>query len=123
MSITGREGPGEREVGVATARRAVGVDSAREAGEILDRMIGEDADLRRLVDEKALHLHIGEMIHRARSAAGLTQAELAKLVGRTQSVISRLEDADYRGHSLAMLLRIAQVLDLGLEVRFQPDVA
>jgi DNA-binding XRE family transcriptional regulator len=39
-------------------------------------------------------------IFRIRKSAGLTQQELAKLVGTTTSVISRLEDADYGGHSL-----------------------
>ena len=33
----------------------------------------------------------------------LPQKELAELIGTTQSVISRLEDADYEGHSLSML--------------------
>lgn len=44
-------------------------------------------------------------------------------MGTTQSVISRLEDADYEGHSLAMLQRIAEALHVRLELRFVPDVA
>ena len=94
-----------------------------DAGEILDRVIGDDAELRHLVDEEKLNVRIAEMIHDARSAAGLTQAELARLVGTTQSVISRLEDADYEGHSLAMLQRIADALHKKLDVRFVPEVA
>jgi transcriptional regulator with XRE-family HTH domain len=50
--------------------------------------------------------------------AGLTQGELAKLIGTTASVISRLEDADYEGHSLAMLRRIAAALNKRVEIRF-----
>jgi DNA-binding XRE family transcriptional regulator len=50
--------------------------------------------------------------------AGLTQKQLAKLAGTTPSVISRLEDADYDGHSLAMLRRIAAALDKPVEIRF-----
>ena len=96
---------------------------ASDAGGILDRFIGEDADLRRLVEEEKLSVRIAEMIHQARAAAGLTQAELARLVGTTQSVISRLEDADYEGHSLSMLQRIASALHKKLEVRFVPRVA
>ena len=55
-----------------------------------------------------------------RSAAGLTQRQLAKVVGTTPSVICRLEDADYEGHSLSMLRRIASALDQRLEIRFVP---
>ena len=51
---------------------------------------------------------IAQMIYDARSAAGMTQKELAKAVGTTQIVISQLEDADYVGHSLSMLRRIAK---------------
>jgi hypothetical protein len=35
-------------------------------------------------------------------------------------VISRLEDADYEGHSLSMLQRIAAALGQCIEIRFLP---
>ena len=50
-----------------------------------------------------------------REDAGLTQAELAKKVGTTQSVIARLEDAEYAGHSLRMLKRVATVCGVALK--------
>lgn len=50
--------------------------------------------------------------------AGLTQRELAKLVGTTASAICRLEDAEYEGHSLAMLNRIASALKQRVEIHF-----
>jgi elongation factor G len=40
--------------------------------------------------------------------------ELAKKVATTQSVIARLEDAEYTGHSLTMLERIATACGVGL---------
>lgn len=55
-----------------------------------------------------------------RLQAGLTQRELAKLVGTTASVICRLENADYEGHSLAMLNRIAAILKQRVEIHFVP---
>jgi transcriptional regulator with XRE-family HTH domain len=55
-----------------------------------------------------------------REQAGFSQTELAKRVGTTQSVISRLEDADYEGHSLAMLNRIAAAVERRVEIRFLP---
>ena len=45
---------------------------------------------------------------------------MGKLVGTTVSVICRLEDADYEGHSLAMLNRIAEALNRRVEIRFIP---
>jgi DNA-binding XRE family transcriptional regulator len=55
-----------------------------------------------------------------RLRAGITQRQLAKLVGTTASAICRLENADYEGHSLAMLNRIAAALDQRVELRFVP---
>ena len=88
----------------------------KDALKILERVTGEDAPLRRTIAEDRLNLRIAQMIHEKRTAARLTQAELAKLVGTTQSVIARLEDADYEGHSVRMLSRIAQALNARLEV-------
>ena len=40
-----------------------------------------------------------------------------------QPTIARLEDADYDGHSLGMLRRIAAALHVRLEMRLVPDRA
>jgi DNA-binding XRE family transcriptional regulator len=61
---------------------------------------------------------LARKIHQLREQAGLTQERLAKLVGTTPSVISRLEDSDYEGHSLTMLKRIAAAVDKRVEIRF-----
>ena len=91
------------------------------AGRILDRITGDDPKLRAAIEEQRINVRVAEMIYEAREAANLTQAELANLVGTTQSVISRLEDADYEGRSLTMLQRIAEALHSRLEVRLVPD--
>lgn len=61
---------------------------------------------------------VARKIYALRKRAGLTQQQLAKLVGTTTSVICRLEDADYHGHSLAMLRRVADALNKRVELRF-----
>lgn len=61
---------------------------------------------------------VARKIYDLRTKAGLSQRALAKLVGTTASVICRLEDSDYEGHSLAMLNRIAAALDKRVEIRF-----
>jgi DNA-binding XRE family transcriptional regulator len=65
-------------------------------------------------------LTIAEQIYNIRTQAGLTQKQLADLVGTSQSVISRLEDADYNGHSLAVLRKIGAALHQRVQVEFVP---
>jgi ribosome-binding protein aMBF1 (putative translation factor) len=96
--------------------------TTKDAVEILhSRYIkGKPKRLESLRNEREA-LDIAAQIYGIRKQAGLSQAQLAKLVGTTQSVISRLEDADYSGHSLQMLNRIAGTLHYKVEVRLIPD--
>jgi ribosome-binding protein aMBF1 (putative translation factor) len=87
---------------------------------ILGRMAGESPELRRLTEEARINAAVAQLIYDARTGAGLSQADLAERIGTKQSVISRLEDADYEGHSLSMLQRIAAALGQCLEIRFLP---
>lgn len=91
--------------------------------EILDRMIGEDDELRAMVEEERVNARVARDIYNLRTRRGLTQKEVAERVGTTQSVIARLEDADYEGHSLRMLRRIAEALDAHVSVHLVPDEA
>ena len=93
----------------------------KAATQILDRLTGEDEELRRMIAQEMLNARVARLIYEARTAAGLTQAELARLIGTKQSVIARLEDADYQGHSLSMLQRIALALNQRLEIHFIPS--
>jgi predicted XRE-type DNA-binding protein len=90
----------------------------RNVVSILDRMVGDDPEMQLMVAEEMVNVRIGQAVYDVRTGAGLTQSQLAKLVGTTQPVIARLEDADYRGHSLNMLVRIAFALNKELDVRF-----
>jgi ribosome-binding protein aMBF1 (putative translation factor) len=91
-----------------------------DALKIIDKMIGNDRKQRRLIEEATLNCRVAQLIYEARTAAGLTQAELAELIGTSQPTIARLEDADYEGHSLSMLQRIAAALHRPLEISFGP---
>jgi len=91
-----------------------------DAIKILDSMVGEDPTVQKLVEEARLNARVAQRLYALRTKAGLSQSKLAQKVGTTQSVISRLEDADYEGHSLSMLQRIARALDQQLDVRFVP---
>ncbi|TAE55743.1 MAG: XRE family transcriptional regulator [Nostocales cyanobacterium] len=90
------------------------------AMKIIHNMIKEDPELQEMVRESSLNAQVSQIIYDARKQAGLTQKQLADLVGTTQSVIARLEDADYEGHSLSMLARIAAALNQKVEIKISP---
>lgn len=92
-----------------------------DAIKILKRRIGDDPQFWETVAEERLNCEIAHLIYEARNQAGLTQAQLAQRLGTQQPVIARLEDANYNGHSLRMLQRIAQALNLHLKVRMEPN--
>jgi DNA-binding XRE family transcriptional regulator len=73
------------------------------------------------LEEARAEDQIARKIYQLREKEGLTQDRLAKLVGTTASVISRLEDSNYEGHSLTMLKRIAAAVNKRVEIRFVPQ--
>jgi ribosome-binding protein aMBF1 (putative translation factor) len=91
-----------------------------DAIEILDRLTGEDSLRRAGIADARLRLEVAQVVYDARKQAGLTQTQLARRIGTTQSVISRLEDSDYGAHSLTMLRRIARALDLYVQITLLP---
>jgi ribosome-binding protein aMBF1 (putative translation factor) len=92
--------------------------TTKNLAEVIRQKLAGDADLAAAVEAERFNANVATEIHLARVASGLTQKQLAARVGTHQSVIARLEDADYDGHSLKMLERIAFALNKRLEVRF-----
>src|ERR1700730_340536 len=93
----------------------------KDALKILDRVTGNNESVKAGIVQAKINFEVAQMIYDARTKAGLSQGQLAALIGSKQPVIARLEDADYEGHSLTMLQRIAAALEQRLEVRFVPE--
>lgn len=66
------------------------------------------------------HADVAAKIYKLRTDAGLSQRDLARLVKTSAAAICRLENADYEGHSLTMLRKIAKALNKKVEIRFVP---
>ena len=94
--------------------------NTNDALKIIRRSISHDLELQEMVKESSINAQISLIIYDVRKQAGLTQKQLADLIGTTQSVIARLEDADYEGHSLSMLARIAAALNRKLDIKMLP---
>ena len=57
---------------------------------------------------------------RIRQEKGLTQEQLAEMVGTKQQNIARIENPAYEGHSLGLLRRVARALGMVVRVQFIP---
>ena len=96
----------------------------KDALEIIGHeLLRGDEKLEDMVTAESLNFRVAQMIYDARTEGGLTQTELADLVGTSQSAIARLEDADYDGHSLSMLNRIAKALGKKISIQFEEPAA
>ncbi len=90
----------------------------RNFGDVIRAKLFANPKLARAVEEESFNADIAQQVYDLRTEAGLTQKQLAVMVGTQQSVISRIEDADYGGHSLTMLKRIAAALKRSLKIEF-----
>lgn len=88
--------------------------------DVIRSKLASNPDLAALVEEESFYAQLAEAICNARKAAGLTQSQLAERINTQQSVIARMEDADYHGHSLTQLRKIAGALDMTMAVDFFP---
>jgi ribosome-binding protein aMBF1 (putative translation factor) len=94
------------------------MNKTSDALKIIDDLTENDPELEDLVREASLNAVVAQLIYEARTSRGLTQKELADRIGTKQSAIARLEDADYDGHSLSMLQKIARALNQKVEIKF-----
>ena len=80
-----------------------------------------DPDFARDIEREAFFAKVAQMVYDARTKAGLNQKQLAELVDTQQSVISRIEAADYEGHTLNTLWRIGNALGIKLNLSYDGD--
>jgi len=90
----------------------------RDFVDVVRAKMAANPDLAEAVEVECFNADVSMKVYEARKAAGLSQKELAELAGTQQSVISRIEDADYDGHSLKLLRRIAAALGKKLQIEF-----
>jgi DNA-binding XRE family transcriptional regulator len=84
--------------------------------ELMDRWFGDIPGWDDMVAEEELNMQIGQAVYDLREAVGLSQADLAKLIGSNQAVISRVENADYRGNGIEVLRRVCFALHTPIKI-------
>ena len=84
--------------------------------EVVERRTRRSASYRKTYARTLQQIDLALLVREMREDAELTQTELARKIGTTQSVIARLEDAEYKGQSLPMLERIAAACGVNLKL-------
>jgi len=85
-----------------------------------NRYIKGDPEIENYFEELGVKADMARQLYNLRDQAGLTQEQLADLVGVEASVIDDIEETDYDGDFLAMASRIAPALHRRVEVRLVP---
>lgn len=86
----------------------------------LEKILKKDPSFQEGLDKAGEAWDIAFQIINLRERAGLTQKELAELVGTKQSNIARIESADYTSYTYKTLEKIAKALKARLEVKVVP---
>ena len=85
------------------------------------RFIEGRPELEAYLVEELERILIGNQIYDLRTQSGMTQAALARKAGTKAAEIDRLENADYEGHPLPLLRKIAAVFGKRIEINFVPQ--
>lgn len=84
---------------------------------VMTKMFGAEAGWTKGVADATAAAEIAEEVYGLRERHGLTQLALATLIGSSQSAVARMEDGEYRGHSISVLRRMAAAV--GEQVSFK----
>jgi DNA-binding XRE family transcriptional regulator len=91
------------------------------ASQILhERLKARDPKLELRLEKAREDASIARQIRSLRESKGMSQEQLAKLIGTRKSAISRIEDADYDGHSMRMVRKICDVLNARVRIEIVP---
>lgn len=82
-----------------------------------EKALKEDPTLLEEFEKAGQAWDIAFQMYDLRKKAGLTQTQLAKLVGTKQSNIARIESADYTSYTLKTLEKVTRALKGRLEIK------
>lgn len=78
----------------------------------------KDPEFKKHYEEERQALKLALRIAELRDQKGLSQQELAKLMGTSQQAISRLESGEYDGFTLKTLEKIAEATGMRVKIEF-----
>jgi len=93
-----------------------------EVLEFLDELVSSDEGTRREAEKERVRLALALAMVRARKAKGLSQAEVAKRLGVTQSWVSKLENPNI-AHTFESIVDYLQAVGAELDMAIREHLA
>jgi ribosome-binding protein aMBF1 (putative translation factor) len=84
---------------------------------LTEKLLKQDPSLKEEFNRADSAWDVAFQIYDLRQKLGLTQKQLAELVGTKQSNIARIESADYTGYTFKTLEKVTKALKARLEIR------
>jgi DNA-binding XRE family transcriptional regulator len=78
----------------------------------------KDSEFKAHYQEERQALKLAMKIAQLREKKGLSQQQMAKLMGTSQQTISRIESGEYEGFTLKTLEKIAAATDTKVQIEF-----
>ncbi len=92
------------------------VITSSDAADLMNKWYGGDSEWDQMVFEEEIKARIGQRIYDLRTEAKLSQANLAKMIHKTQAMVSKVENGDYSGDYFSLLLKVCFVLKKKIEI-------
>lgn len=104
------------EVSVPKIKIAAARCGTTDAVKIFHALFVRTSRQQRLLEQERQRVALGDLIRELRESKHLTQVQLARKVGTSQSAIARIEDANYTGQKLGTIAKIAAALGHRVEL-------
>jgi predicted XRE-type DNA-binding protein len=87
----------------------------------IDEQLADDAALCQQVEERLNELRLEQQLTALREARGLSQTQVAKMVGVSQPAIAKLESGKVRNLQVKTLMRVATALGARVTIEITPQ--
>jgi transcriptional regulator with XRE-family HTH domain len=92
--------------------------TTRNFVDVIRRKLKANPRLEEAVERESLNTHLAMSLYEARESENLTQDQLAECINSHQSLIARIENAEYDGRSVNTLFKIARALNREIRIEF-----
>jgi ribosome-binding protein aMBF1 (putative translation factor) len=88
------------------------------SAELLQELKKDDA-YREFSSAEEVYKQLGQAIGRIRKARKMSAADFSKQIGKSETIIARMEKGEYKQYTMKLLLHIAHILNAKLRITLE----